>query len=502
MPLKALRSHPQLYEINTWPWLDRLSAALGRLVTLGSVPDSEWDKLQQLGFDVVYFMGVWTRSPIGRELARSIPALFTEYDAALPGWTIEDVVGSAFSVQAYQPDPHIGTPSELISVRRKLHARGIRLLMDFVPNHTGLDHRWVQEHPDYYIQGAAEDFKRAPQDFYRSEGKDSVRFFAHGRDPYFPPWTDTAQLNCFNPQLRQAMLSELGRIAQFCDGIRCDMAMLLLNDIFASTWAGKLQQWPTPKQEFWQEAIAYMPDFLWLAESYWGTEARLQQLGFHFTYDKVFYDRLRDNAVPDLKRHLQGDPMDFQGRSARFLENHDEARSAQAFGSARLPAVAALMATLPGMHFYYEGQLDGRKIKIPVQLARAQQEVPDPRTRALYEKIFSIVNSAAFHEGLWTYLEVQPAGDGSHINLIAYTWRHRAGDYLVVVNLGAGVSTGRIFLPASMLVAANLDFYDELNGPAYARSKSDLIQNGLFVKLDGNAAHIFRIAADAIKPDI
>ncbi len=495
MPLKALRAHPHLYEINTWAWLDRLSASQGRKITLGSAPDSEWDRLQQLGFDVVYLMGVWKRSPAGRTIARSLPGLFAGYDAALPNGTIQDVVGSAFSIQAYEVDERIGSIAELVSLREKLHARGMRLILDFVPNHTGLDHRWVREHPDYYIQGALQDFERAPRDFYLSEENGNTHFIAHGRDPYFPPWTDTAQLNYFNPRLRLAILAELGRIAQLCDGVRCDMAMLLLNDIFARTWNSQLENWPAPQEEFWREATAALPDFIWLAEAYWGTEARLQQLGFDFTYDKVFYDRLRERAIPEIKQHLQHDPLEFQGRSARFIENHDEARSAQLFG-ARLPAVAALMATITGMRFYYEGQFDGRRIKIPVQLAHAQEEAPDPGTRILYEKILSIANSPAFHEGRWTLLDVQPDRDRTHENLIAYSWQHPAGrDHLVVVNLGAGTSTGRIFLPESMLPAAEINLADEFNGQTYRRLASEIAQNGLFIMLGENAIHMFRILA-------
>ncbi|HEX7961532.1 MAG TPA: alpha-amylase family glycosyl hydrolase, partial [Terriglobales bacterium] len=371
--LAALRQHPQLYEINLWPWLDRLSIQERQRVTLGSIPDAELDKLQELGFDLIYMMGVWTRSRVGRTLSRSLPNLFVDYEAALPDWTIQDVVGSPFSIHAYEPDPHVGTWAELAALRERLHRRGMRLILDFVPNHTGPDHAWVRENPEFYVQGSLSDYKPAPQDFYLSEVDDgSVNFIACGRDPNFPSWRDTVQLNYFNPRFRRTMLAELANISQFCDGVRCDMAMLLLNDIFANTWKNQLQSWQRPQREFWQEAIESLPGFIWMAEVYWNTEWLLQQLGFNFTYDKCFYDRLRDSAVHELRLHLAADQQ-YQRRSVRFLENHDEPRSQVAFEN-RLPAAAVLMSTLPGMHFYHEGQFDGRKRRIPVQLSRAAEE--------------------------------------------------------------------------------------------------------------------------------
>src|SRR5438105_881670 len=99
-----MRPHPHLYEINTWPWLDALSRRVGRGITLGAVPDAEWDALRALGIDLVYLMGLWRRSPIGRQLARSDPRLFDAYDRALPGWHVQDVVGSAFSIAGFEPD--------------------------------------------------------------------------------------------------------------------------------------------------------------------------------------------------------------------------------------------------------------------------------------------------------------------------------------------------------------------------------------------------------------
>jgi len=285
-PLQALpyRPHPHLYEINTWVWLEHLSRRAGRQVTLGGVPDAEWDALRRLGFDFIWLMGVWERSPESARLQRSDPSLSPQFDQALPGWRPEQVVGSPYAVRRYQPDPRIGTSNDLDGVREKLRARGMRLILDFVPNHTALDHPWVEAHPEYYIRGSMEDPRNEPDAFFALPSGASADFsIARGKDPYFPPWRDVAQLNLFHPGARAALLDELREIARHCDGVRCDMAMLILNDVFATTWSRFLDGVAAPGKEFWTLAVEALPDFVWLAEAYWRLEQRLQGLGLTFT---------------------------------------------------------------------------------------------------------------------------------------------------------------------------------------------------------------------------
>src|SRR6185312_5020937 len=124
-----LRRNPQLYEISTLQWLSKLSQKLGRRVRLGDIPVSEWGRLQSLGFDLVYLMGIWKRSAAGRLLSRGDLQLMSRYDEALPGWKLDDVAGSPFSVEAYEPDPLIGSWNDLQTVRHQLHDVGIRLIL-------------------------------------------------------------------------------------------------------------------------------------------------------------------------------------------------------------------------------------------------------------------------------------------------------------------------------------------------------------------------------------
>jgi len=139
-------------------------------------------------------------------------------------------------------------------VRKKLRARGVALFLDFVGNHTAHDHPWVREHPEYYVQGTKQDFERDPGSFRLVETPKGSFFIALARDPYFPPWKDVAQLNHFSPQMRAAQLADLRTIAGHCDGVRCDMAMLHLRDIFGGIWGRYLGNSPPPATEFWTDA--------------------------------------------------------------------------------------------------------------------------------------------------------------------------------------------------------------------------------------------------------
>ncbi|MDQ6626273.1 MAG: alpha-amylase family glycosyl hydrolase, partial [Verrucomicrobiota bacterium] len=211
-----MRRHPHLYEISAWPWLDRLSRREDRHITLADVPPATWDALAEAGFDCLYLMGVWRRSAVGRQIARTDLGHLSDYDRALPGWEMKDVPGSAFSIQAYEPDERMGGWAALDHCRAELAQRGIALVLDFVPNHTGFDHEWMSTNPEFYVQGTLGNYRADPGLYRPIENADGtdVRFVACGRDPFFPPWPDVAQLNYCNPATREAMIGVLQTIAQ------------------------------------------------------------------------------------------------------------------------------------------------------------------------------------------------------------------------------------------------------------------------------------------------
>ena len=289
-----MRRHPHLYEINARTFVAKMQAKYRRPVTLDSVPDEEWQQMARRGFDLVWFMGVWQRSPLGLKIALSNEGLHREFDRALPDWTPADVAGSPYAVYDYSLDPSLGGAGGLARLKERVNRAGMGLVLDFVPNHLALDHPWTLTYPSRFVGGRPGDIKRHPEWFFPTA---RGIYLAHGRDPHFAPWHDTVQVNFISSSLRKALWAELERISVVCDGVRCDMAMLALNEVFGKVWGEVLGKTRPPEAEFWTPAIdavkAARPQFLFMAEVYWGLDRRLRELGFDFTYDKSLYDSLR-----------------------------------------------------------------------------------------------------------------------------------------------------------------------------------------------------------------
>ncbi len=365
--------YPALFQINTRVRLSELSEALGRPATLDDIADAELDQLARDGFDIVWFLGVWQTGEAARRVSASNPEWVAEYHRILPDFRDSDVSGSPFAVRDYRVHADFGGDEALARLRERLGKRGLRLFLDFVPNHVAPDHRWVVEHPDVFIAGTEEKLAAEPQNYRRFETAAGSRILAYGRDPYFAGWPDTLQLNYGNPALQDALLGELLRLARQCDGVRCDMAMLVLPEVFERTWGIR-------SAPFWPRATAAVraevPGFLFMAEVYWDLEWTLQQQGFDYTYDKRLYDRLEHGAPRAVRGHLQAG-LDFQDRLARFLENHDEPRAAATFAPDVHRAAAVITFFSPGLRFFHQGQREGKRVRIPMHLGRGPAETPD-----------------------------------------------------------------------------------------------------------------------------
>ena len=325
-------NNPALMEINTAVFLQQLRTKHHREMTLGSIPQEEWKSLARRGFDLLWCMGVWERSSGSKTSALADAGLRRDYETALPGWREDDVIGSPYAVHSYRPDPGFGTEKDLEKLKTGLNDAGLKLILDFVPNHLAVDHPWTQSNPEYFIQAKREGMNSNEDMFFVTKKGDVL---AHGKDPSFPSWKDTVQLNYFSSDARKAMTGELLRIARYADGVRCDMAMLALNSIFAKTWGPFLKDFLQPAGEFWVEAIgqvkAQYPSFIFIAEAYWDLEWQLQQNGFDYTYDKKLYDLLLHARASQIYDHLWAEAS-YQRKSVRFIENHDEQRAATSFG--------------------------------------------------------------------------------------------------------------------------------------------------------------------------
>lgn len=435
-----------IYQINTRVWLNTLSRKHGREITLANVPAEVVRELGALGVDAIWLMGVWKRSPLGVVGALRYKH---EYGGALPGITDADVIGSAYAIADYVVADEAGGRDGLAVFRAQIAKHGLKLILDYVPNHVAMDHPWVLGDDGLCVRGDEALYLNALGDFFRSEREDgSVIYTAHGRDPNFPPWNDTAQLNAWSPVMRQMTITTLLHIADQCDGVRCDMAMLMMNDIVQRTWGWRMEQLgiPRPEQEFWPQIVNVVrgqhPGFIFMAEAYWDLEYPLQQQGFDYTYDKRLYDRLRDEQPHELKIHLRAD-IQFQNASVRFIENHDEPRAVETYKpEAKHKMAAIVMMTTPGAALLHDGQFTGRRIKLPVQITREMDEPVDEGLKAFYADLLREIRAPEYN-GDWRLLD-------AHGSLLAYVWVTPKSARLIVANLTGHQQEGNITLPKEL----------------------------------------------------
>jgi len=477
-----------VYEISTWVWLAELSHKYGKAIDLSSVPAAEWESIADYGFDAVWLMGVWERSPAGIRIANQNGGMLADFRKALPDFHPEDNVGSPYCVRRYVVDAHLGGPAGLAIARRELSHRGMNLILDFVPNHVAPDHPWATDHPEYFIRGCADDVKSDPSSYIDLSGT----VCACGRDPYFPAWSDVLQLNAFEPGLRRAVIKTIAGIAQQCDGMRCDMAMLLLNSIFERTWGGRAGQ--RPLAEYWVEVISTIkskyPGFLFIAEAYWDLEWELQQQGFDFCYDKKLYDRLEHTDAESVRLHLCAD-LGYQGKLLRFMENHDEPRAAATFSSARQRALAVATATLPGTKLFHEGQFEGREIRLPVFLNRRPDEAVDHELQRFYANLLEAIDRPIFREGEWSLCDCTGWPDNASFqNLVAWTWVKDDERSVILVNLSDCAVQARVHV--RWAGGGKWLLMDALSGATYERDGDEMLSPGLYVELAPWKYHFFQ----------
>jgi subtilisin family serine protease/V8-like Glu-specific endopeptidase len=435
-------------------------------------------------------------------VSRTNPNWLADYRAALPDLTLDDVSGSPFAVVSYTVHQDFGGDQALARLRERMRRRGLSLFLDFVPNHVAIDHPWVQMHPEFFVHGTEENLVREPLTYRRMETGRGPMVLALGRDPYLPGWPDTLQLNYRHAGLREARTEELLEVASRCDGVHCEMAMLLLPDIIARTWGDRSlpADGSAPKDSsFWAEAIprvkARHPGFLFMAEVYWYLEMQLQQEGFDYTYDKRLYNRLQTGSAEPVRAHLRSD-LQFQERSARFLENHDEPRAAAVFPPDKHRAAAVLTYLIPGLRFFHEGQLEGRRIRESLNLARRQTEPPDPAVTEFYANLLKCLKRPEARSGQWQMCECRPAGEADPTLdcFVAFTWTGEQGARLLAaVNYSPTQGQGFVRLTPDGLGGRRWVLRDLMGEARYESDGEKLAAEGLYLEMPPWGYNLFEV---------
>jgi hypothetical protein len=488
-------------------WVAGASRA-GRVIGLGDVPQDDLDRVARLGFDVLWLTASWTIGAQSRRDWRGSPAMQAWRAALLPDLTDDEIVGSPSAIASYSPSRELGYEAGLRTLRRRLEAVGVGLVLDFVPNQTATDHPWVRQHPDWYVHGDATHRTAEPEGYFevRAEGR---HWIAHGRDPNFAPWWDTAQLDYRHQEVRRAMIRQLRDIATMCDGVVCSMAMLALDDVFRSTWEGRAvgperADDASEYGEFWWHAISAVreayPHFLLVGEAYWGSEWRLQRLGFDLTFDKTLRDRLLTGEAASVVAHLRADE-DYQRRSLRYLDDAADPPFASLVGPDRLRASLLTIATVPGALLVSDEELSGSRTRVPDVLGRRPTEPGDEVVQALYERVLAATDEEAFRRGQAIRIDPQSAwpGNASHEGMLARLWMgpHRQLR-LAVANLGPEPAQCYVPLPVPEFAGSKVLLQDQLADIAYERSGDELLATGLYLDLPPYGCHLFRISRESL----
>jgi glycosidase len=534
-------------------WLHQLSRQHGRPITrLDQIPDSELDRLVAQGFTGLWLIGLWERSAASQEIKRRTGNPEAE--------------ASAYALFDYVIAERLGGEDGWRSLRDRAAARGLRLASDMVPNHVGLDGRWVLEHPHWFVQ-----LPTPPYPGYRFTGPDlcrdprvsiqiedgywsrtdaavvfkrtdrrtgEVRYLYHGNDGTQMPWNDTAQLDYLLPEVREAVIQQILAVARRFPIIRFDAAMTLARRHVQRLWhpaPGSEGSVPSRAEhgvsqaafeaampgEFWREVVERIqeeaPDTLLLAEAFWMMEGYfVRSLGMHRVYNSAFMHMLRDEDNAGFRamlRDVLATSPEVLERFVNFANNPDEESAATQFGKTdKYFGVATLMATLPGLPMFGHGQIEGYTEKYGMEYARAyRDEVPDEGFVAHHEAVILplLRRRAAFCRAARFALHDLVAGSGVDENVLAFS---NVGDgvrSLVLFNNQWQATEGEVRCAEALGLSPTSTYaFRELGtGQEHRRAGAELLAHGLTVQLGGYGTRVFldwrEVAAAAVSdPDL
>lgn len=490
-----------LYEINTRTF------CLENHCTLETLPNWFFETPEFLAADMIWFMGIWKPSPRSREICMTHEGLKHEFQKALPDLQDIDIIGSPYAVYEYTPNPLVlKSWTGLKRLKTKLNRLGKKLILDFVPNHMAVDTPYLNQYPELFLHKA--DHETVCRNSFLNPANGKIYY--HGRDPYFDGWTDTVQWDFSRPEVLELHKRILTQIAEYCDGLRCDMAMLPQPDVFEKTHGKKALPYWKPLLEHIREQ---QNSFIFLAEVYWGREYELQQVGFDYTYDKTLYDRLKTNDFHSLKAHLEAEE-EFQNKSLRFIENHDEERAYSTFGKVSL-SYFSLLCFLSGSILYYEGQSEGRKIKLPVQLGRVPQENLPKEVQEFYHRAFKqisereleketfelkffgyeFIESPVIVKGIYYFKKTKVLSGRVKVLNIEF----------LILNFSEHIVSGWLRFDDLInkfvqgVMPEKIQVRDIVSNDIYEKEKSEIMERGIYIKLSPKQAHWFVMDSDLLR---
>ena len=473
----------QLLEISTRPYLYALCEKYGRKIEkLRDIPQEELDELQSLGFEWIWLMGIWQLGENCLNHDRCDHYLRDRYSNVCPGWSVEDVIGYPLCIVSYTVNQALGTEEDLAWLREEFNKRGMKLMLDFVPNHTAIDAPEFTEHPEWYLHGTFHDPKR-----FMSNG------IAYGAGKWIPPMYFSAQLDMTNEYARRLQIENLKSIAQRCDGVRVHVAHFCLTDLFMEQWLGVVDPELRPEVEFWEEAIAEVransPRFLIMAETY-GPEIqkKLLSLGFDYIYDKELLDDLTDSNLDRFRAVIATQDVADMEHFVHFVENHDEARAIERFfnNPKMAAAAAAALLSLPGLRLINFHQWLGYTYKIDVHLRRSLPERYLKDTVHFYTRFLRVLQTDAVRYGSWHLVEVLDA-----TTVLAWKWVKDDQHILITINYCGCGSGGRIICEDAPQQDSPIAVKELLDNVVYERDPVELASTGLQLVLNPYQVQIF-----------
>jgi glycosidase len=530
---------------NCYVWLAQLSRDYGRDIRrLDQIPDRELDRLAEWGITGLWLIGVWERSSASARIKQLLGN--------------REALASAYSLHEYEIAAELGGDEALATLRAKALERGIRLAADMVPNHLGIDSRWVVEHPQRFLSA-----EHCPFPGYTFEGPDlssdprvgiyledhyfdrtdaavvfkrvdrpsgDARFIYHGNDGTSTPWNDTAQLDYLREETREAVIQEILAVAKRFAIIRFDAAMTLARRHIQRLWypqpgsggaiPSRAEHALTAAQfkealpnEFWSEVVDRIaeeaPDTLLLAEAFWLMEGYfVRSLGMHRVYNSAFMNLLRDGDNMKLRSLIQ-ETLDFDPqilrRHVNFLSNPDEETAAEQFGrDDRYFGACVTMATLPGLPLVAHGQFEGHREKYGMEFRRPQleEEVDAELFRRHRREIFPLLRRRDWFAGVETFRLHAAAGSE---DILAYTNGSGPERSLVLFNNSAQEYSGQISELSDLVELSPgsiCRFRDRTSGLHYLATAEELAEGALAVELGPFESRVlvdFRPVLDAVQ---